>query len=543
MRKLHAKPSIKNRRLGVFVSYVGSGSENYSLNSVSYDLNGNITALSRNGLKSDNTFGLIDDLAYTYQANSNKIQKVDDNSGETASFTDATGDTDYTYSQDGSLTSDNNKGISVMEYNYLKLPRRIVKNGVQILYQYDATGKKLKETIGSNVTDYNGNTIYKNGALYQISHDEGRIINGEYEYNIKDHLGNLRVAFRDSLGIAKVVQYENRGAWGESLEGINYSKANRNKFNYSTYEEENDFGLGVLDAHARVYDPIAPHFWQIDPLAEISRRFSPYTYANNNPLRFIDPDGMAVESIEGGVRFTGDDAGNAFSVLTGKKHNVMIDITKEKDAASATGRTNYDNWAVFSVSNIGLAHEALNSFNKGSIKNLVLGSHGISVMDFETHSELVGLRFKTDDIRNQGFLWDDVKNYNDNGSVSGNRGENLGITVLKNILDKVEVGGNCIFAVCYLGASQGDIGKNFATQLSTLSENKLTLYTYTDGAAVWHFKDGQYKGAIGIGGDARLEAKGSPSSAHWNVIKNKAIVNTISQIILSDSSNPIIFKK
>jgi hypothetical protein len=82
----------------------------------------------------------------------------------------------------------------------------------------------LRETVGTDTTDYLGNIIKKNGVLYQISHDEGRIINGEYEYNIKDHLGNLRVAFNDSSSIAKIAQVNAYGAFGDDLPTLKYVK-------------------------------------------------------------------------------------------------------------------------------------------------------------------------------------------------------------------------------------------------------------------------------------------------------------------------------
>jgi len=67
------------------------------------------------------------------------------------------------------------------------------------------------------------------------------------------------------------------------------------RFAYNGKENNPELGLNWMDFSARNYDPAIGRWMNIDPLAELMRRHSPYNYAFNSPLQFIDPDGMAPE--------------------------------------------------------------------------------------------------------------------------------------------------------------------------------------------------------------------------------------------------------
>jgi RHS repeat-associated protein len=180
-----------------------NNSGRFSESVLNYDLNGNIQDLRRKGYT---TASYMDDLHYDYIGTGNQLRFVNDLSSNAEGFNNGTTDTsvDYDYDENGNLTQDLNKGIGAngISYNFLNLPQTIQKSPTEyLMYTYDATGRKLRQQVfGSTakVTDYVNEFVYEDNVLRFFNHEDGRVVKPgtpEYQYHMKDHLGNVRLTF------------------------------------------------------------------------------------------------------------------------------------------------------------------------------------------------------------------------------------------------------------------------------------------------------------------------------------------------------------
>jgi RHS repeat-associated protein len=207
----------------------------YSLSGLSYDGNGNILSLKQRGLKIGSSV-TIDSLTYQYFANSNQLQKVSDAIADMSplgDFKDSTqiGD-DYTYDANGNTNKDYNRHMCTSAsapgavFNFLNMPDSIVINGkAGIHYYYDAAGNQLRKQINDYATGANpaiknylyiSGFVYMNDTLQYNLQEEGKIryakkVNSttgaiyyayEYDYFLKDHLGNVRTVLTEGRDTA-----------------------------------------------------------------------------------------------------------------------------------------------------------------------------------------------------------------------------------------------------------------------------------------------------------------------------------------------------
>nr|WP_311549511.1 RHS repeat-associated core domain-containing protein [Prevotella nigrescens] len=117
------------------------------------------------------------------------------------------------------------------------------------------------------------------------------VINCKYDYgrltaiNYPDHLGSSSYITNLDGEVSQHIEYV---PFGEVfIEERNNTWNTPYLFNAKEFDEE----TGMYYYGARYYEPRLSLWMSVDPLEEKYYNSSSYAYCNNNPIRFIDPDG------------------------------------------------------------------------------------------------------------------------------------------------------------------------------------------------------------------------------------------------------------
>ena len=293
----------------------------YGIRIPSYDLNGNINILKRQGKKDDGTFGLVDDLELEY--NGNQLLSIKDNAEEvqhqgSTDFKDnAASSVEYTYDENGAMLDDGNKGISFVEYDRLSFPKRVyMDNGHQVEYDYAPNSGKLRvvhhllspepfsahglnvnemaatSAIARDTTEYLGNFVIRNGKVDKVlfmggfaSMDDGV---AKYHYFTQDQQGNVRAVFDEE---GKVEQYLTYDALGNIIPELS-SNVDFQPYAFNGKELDRTFGLNLHGFGFRSYDSVLGRWTSMDRKCEDYVSATPYAFCMNNFVNGMDPLGL-----------------------------------------------------------------------------------------------------------------------------------------------------------------------------------------------------------------------------------------------------------
>ncbi len=213
----------------------------------------------------------------------------------------------------------------------MNLPTHIqFAGGQNITYRYDAAGIKLQKTVDDGTrqvtTDYMSGYQYEDGKLLFFPTPEGYVkaiykpgdntapALYQYIYIYKDHLGNNRLSYtldpeservkileenhyypfglkhNAYVPIRKDVKYQEQLVEKKEIKQI-APEEGKYKYKYNGKEWQDELGLNTYAYGWREYDPAIARFNRIDRFAEKYFNLTPYSYAGNNPVLFIDVQG------------------------------------------------------------------------------------------------------------------------------------------------------------------------------------------------------------------------------------------------------------
>lgn len=251
-----------------------------------YDMNGNIEKIY-NSKKGISEFEIGDN---------NEILSINENK--------------ISYDENGNLLNYDGMKFS---WNNGKELSKINKRNMDIQYTYNSEGIRTSKEINGNKTKYfiiNNNVIFEysnDNFIYYIYDSDFNLIGFYYNdncyYYIKNHQNDIVGIVDKNNNIVASYTYD---AYGNIVELVDYSNENIayiNPYRYRGYRYDTESNLYYLNT--RYYSPVLGRFLSEDDIKVISNEISTYahinlySYAQNNPVKYVDPNGDSVLVIAG----------------------------------------------------------------------------------------------------------------------------------------------------------------------------------------------------------------------------------------------------
>ncbi len=228
----------------------------------------------------------------------------------------------YLYDADGNLIWNQEEGVK-MSWNGRGKIRQITKGDTTaVSFRYDGSGNRVEKRVVRRDTTYvtryihdaSGDVmaIYSDSLLveqsiygfdrlgiYRSGRRPGHRTMGTKRYELKNHLGNVLAVLTDNIHFnsdsawANVVSVNDYYPFGLSMEGRSYNDSTyRYGFHGKEKDSRSEFGDTHYDYGFRIYNPRIARFLSVDPLAKEYPWYTPYQFAGNSPIIFVDKDGM-----------------------------------------------------------------------------------------------------------------------------------------------------------------------------------------------------------------------------------------------------------
>jgi RHS repeat-associated protein len=216
---------------------------------------------------------------------------------------------DYTYDSHGNITT--MPHLPQMQWTFDDKLKEATLNagGDKAYYVYDSAGNRTRKVVEKGIIreerfylnnyevyrKYSSNTLTIERTTAHVMDDKQRIATIDHEtggqttvrYQVNNHLGSSSIELNES-GV--ILTYEEYHPFGTTA----YQKHNTNisQKRYKYVGKERDEETGLYYYGFRFYAPWLCRFVSVDPLQHKYPQYTPFQYAGNKPITFIDLDGL-----------------------------------------------------------------------------------------------------------------------------------------------------------------------------------------------------------------------------------------------------------